>query len=53
MLLELTGNETRAAYDGLDIGLPELNGYEVARTTREERWGTQIMLVALTGWGAG
>lgn len=67
MLLKLTGNETRAAFDGLealesaatfhpdiillDIGLPELNGYEVARKVREQPWGKHIILIALTGWG--
>jgi CheY-like chemotaxis protein len=66
-LLDLSGNETRTAYDGLealeaaaafrpdaillDIGLPELNGYEVARKIREQPWGEKIMLVAVTGWG--
>jgi CheY-like chemotaxis protein len=35
----------------LDIGLPELNGYDVARQIREHPWGQQMVLVALTGWG--
>ena len=67
MLLELTGNETHTAYDGLaaveaaetfrpnvillDIGLPKLNGYEAARKIREQPWGKSMVLVALTGWG--
>jgi CheY-like chemotaxis protein len=67
MLLELTGNETETAFDGpaaieaaarfhpevvlLDIGLPGLNGYEVARRMRQESWGKAAMLVAVTGWG--
>jgi CheY-like chemotaxis protein len=67
MLLKLSGNETHTAYDGhqalesaatirpevvlLDIGLPKLNGYAVARTIREQPWGKDIVLVALTGWG--
>jgi PAS domain S-box-containing protein len=67
LLLDLGGNETYTAYDGLealaaaadlrpdvillDIGLPELNGYDVARRIREQPWGKQIVLVALTGWG--
>ncbi len=35
----------------LDIGLPKLNGFEVCRKLREEPWGKQMLLVALTGWG--
>ena len=35
----------------LDIGLPKLNGYEVARKIREQSWGGGVVLVALTGWG--
>jgi len=66
VLLELTGHETHAAYDGLeaveaaenfrpdvvllDIGLPELNGYDVARKIREQSWGQKMVLVALTGY---
>lgn len=67
MLLELTGNQTRTAYDGfeavdaaaafrpdvvlLDIGLPRQNGYEAARQIRQQPWGKPMLLVALTGWG--
>ena len=67
MLLELMGNEIRVAYDGeqalamakeikpdvvlLDIGLPKLNGYDVARLIRQEPWGSNPILVAITGWG--
>ena len=67
MLLKLTGNETQSVHDGLaavetaetfrldvillDIGLPKLNGYEVARKIREQPWGKSMVLVALTGWG--
>ena len=67
MLLQLTGHETHIAYDGLeavmaaeafkpdvallDIGLPTLNGYEVARTIRQRPWGEAILLIAITGWG--
>ena len=66
-MLELMGHETRTARDGpsavqaaasfepdfvlLDIGLPVLNGYEVARRIRAEPWGHKAVLVALTGWG--
>ena len=67
MLLRLKGNEIRTAHDGLeavevaetfrpelvllDIGLPKLNGYDVARRIREQPWGRDVILVALTGWG--
>jgi signal transduction histidine kinase/ActR/RegA family two-component response regulator len=67
MILQMMGHETRTAYDGLeavqtaavyrpdvvllDIGLPKLNGYEAARRIRDEPWGGNVALVALTGWG--
>ena len=67
MLLELMGNEMSVAYDGeqalttakeikpdvvlLDIGLPKMDGYEVARRIRQEPWGSTAILVAITGWG--
>ncbi len=35
----------------LDIGLPEMNGYEVARRLRATPLGGDICLVAITGWG--
>ncbi len=35
----------------LDIGLPKMNGYEVARHIREQPWGKGMALIALTGWG--
>ncbi|MDQ2990313.1 MAG: ATP-binding protein [Pseudomonadota bacterium] len=66
MALELHGHSVRAAYNAsdalaqakdfepslilLDIGLPDMNGYEVARRIRAEPWGTGITLVAATGW---
>ncbi|MBA3479774.1 MAG: response regulator [Lautropia sp.] len=34
----------------LDIGLPKLDGFEVARRIRMQR-GASVMLVAMTGWG--
>ena len=68
MLLELKGHETRMAHSGpdaltatadfrphvvfLDIGLPGLNGYEVAKRVRQNPDLAQPYLVALTGWGA-
>ena len=35
----------------LDIGPPDLNGYEVARRMRASSWGADLPLVAVTGWG--
>ena len=35
----------------LDIGLPGLDGYEVARRIREQPWGAAMLLVAVSGWG--
>jgi CheY-like chemotaxis protein/nitrogen-specific signal transduction histidine kinase len=67
MLLELAGHEVRVAHLGraalslaqafrpdvafLDIGMPDLSGYEVAQELRRESWGQGIQLIALTGWG--
>ncbi len=66
-VLNLMGHEVRTAYDGksgleaaiefqpalilLDIGMPKLNGYDVARSIRAQPWGQSITLAALTGWG--
>lgn len=65
-MLRITGNEVCTAYDGqeafaaaeavrphlilLDIGMPKLNGYAVAQRIREQVWGSEVTLVALTGW---
>ena len=35
----------------LDIGLPKLNGYEVAQRLRQQAWGQSMFLIAVTGWG--
>jgi CheY-like chemotaxis protein len=67
-MLELTGHEVHAAEDGpsglaairrlapdialVDIGLPGLDGYEVARRVRAEPGGAKPVLVALTGYGS-
>ncbi len=67
VFLERLGNEVRTAYDGeagmleaenfrpdvvfCDIGMPKMNGYEVARRLREQPWSREMLLVALTGWG--
>lgn len=35
----------------LDIGLPQMSGYDVARAIRATAWGAKAFIVALTGWG--
>ena len=35
----------------LDIGMPDVSGYDVARAIRREAWGRNMRLIALTGWG--
>jgi len=35
----------------LDIGMPGMDGYEVARAIRAQPWGADMLLVAQTGWG--
>jgi PAS domain S-box-containing protein len=66
-LLELAGHEVRVAHSGrgaldavraappevaiIDIGMSDLNGYEVARDIRATDSGKSILLIALTGWG--
>jgi CheY-like chemotaxis protein len=47
--LELASREQPDALI-LDIGMPELNGYEVARGVREQPWGKQALLLAISGW---
>ena len=67
MLLRAEGHEVHAAYDGptglaaalefqpqivlLDIGLPRMDGYEVARRLRKQEGLRNVYLVALTGYG--
>ncbi|HET9396604.1 MAG TPA: response regulator, partial [Nitrospiraceae bacterium] len=67
-LLELCGHEVFVAPDGeagiataldirpdiaiIDLGLPSLDGYEVARRIRSSPQGKELLLVALTGYGA-
>jgi two-component system CheB/CheR fusion protein len=66
-LLRGEGYAVHTAYDGqaaldlarqrrpaillLDIGMPRLNGYEVARRVRAEAWGGRTAIIAITGWG--
>ncbi len=35
----------------LDIGMPDVTGYEAARRIRREAWGRNVFLLAVTGWG--
>ncbi len=35
----------------LDIGLPGMTGYELARRIRQQAWGRHALLLAVTGWG--
>jgi CheY-like chemotaxis protein len=67
LLLIEWGQETRIAYDPpkalelaekfkpqvvlLDIGLPKMHGYALARLLREKPWGRDICIIAVTGWG--
>jgi PAS domain S-box-containing protein len=66
-LLEAWGHDVRTLYDGpsaitaaaefqpkvvlLDIGLPKMNGYEVAAQLRKTAKGRSLILVAFTGYG--
>lgn len=66
-LLSINGHDTRMAHDGnnavkvaegfrpdivfLDIGMPMLDGHETAKLIRQQPWGKEMVLVALTGWG--
>ncbi len=67
MVVKMLGNDVRTAHDGdqainvaseflpevvlMDLGMPKMNGYEAARHIRQQAWGKDVLLVALTGWG--
>lgn len=67
VFLQLGGHTVHTAYDGieaveaaesfrpdivlLDIGMPNLNGYEACRRIRDTAWGKDMTLIAQTGWG--
>jgi CheY-like chemotaxis protein len=67
VVLQMMGAEARAVYDGpsalaaiksfspttvlLDIGMPDMDGHEVARRIRADPELAQVRLIALTGWG--
>ena len=66
-LLQASGHQVAVAHTGreafdmacklhpdallLDIGMPELNGYQLAHRIRGTSWGSRAMLIAITGWG--
>jgi CheY-like chemotaxis protein/anti-sigma regulatory factor (Ser/Thr protein kinase) len=67
LALQASGHEVWAAHSGgqaldmarrerpdvliLDIGMPDIDGYQLARLIRAEPWGRHAALVAMTGWG--
>ncbi|MEO7744098.1 MAG: ATP-binding protein [Usitatibacter sp.] len=67
MLLTAAGHHVETAYNGrdalefanrmqpevmlLDIGMPAMNGFDVAAAARREPWSKDTLIIALTGWG--
>lgn len=67
MLLKYLGSDVQVVHDGaralatmesyrpdvvlLDIGMPGMDGFEVARQVRQRPEFNNVMLIALTGWG--
>jgi PAS domain S-box-containing protein len=67
LLLKALGHEVRGASDGqaglalgaelrpevvlLDLAMPKRSGFDTARLLRDQPWGRDVVLVALTGWG--
>jgi CheY-like chemotaxis protein len=67
MMLQLLGNDVHTVHDGIaaveqaetfrpqvilmDLGMPRLNGFEATRRIREQPWGREVVIIALTGWG--
>jgi CheY-like chemotaxis protein len=67
LILEAGHHDVRTAHDGLraievadeyrphvivlDIGMPVMNGYQVAQYIRRAPWGRDVVLIACTGWG--
>jgi signal transduction histidine kinase/ActR/RegA family two-component response regulator len=67
ILLEDEGHTTYMAHDGveglaaaerlrpdvvlMDLGLPRIDGLDACRRIREQPWGKQMLVIAITGWG--
>ncbi len=67
LLMRLHGDDVRTAHNGLDaleigerfqpeivlldIGMPQMNGYETCRALRARGWGRDAIVIAQTGWG--
>lgn len=67
LVLEMSGHQLLIGHSGsealelgsrehpdaviLDIGMPDMTGYEAARRIRREAWGRKTYLLAITGWG--
>lgn len=68
-LFQLEGYAAKVAYGGaqalaavdmawpqlvvMDLGMPDMDGYEAARQIRQRAQGRDVLLIALTGWGQG
>nr|WP_314607706.1 ATP-binding protein [uncultured Janthinobacterium sp.] len=68
-LFQLEGYAATVAYDGaqalaavdmawpqlvvMDLGMPDMDGYETARQIRQRAQGRDVLMIALTGWGQG
>lgn len=66
MMFKLMDNEVRIAQNGteaisiaeefrpdlilLDVAMPDVDGYEVCQHIRQQTWGAEVTLAALTGW---
>jgi CheY-like chemotaxis protein len=66
-MLDLMGHDVRVAYSGrgaiaaaetfrpalifMDIGMPDVNGYEATQRVRAQEWAANVRVIAVTGWG--